>query len=472
MVKKVTHRKEGYGYLIDWLVRIGDLILINLFFISLYLYFKHYSLLDPYSFNENKVQALFLVNLSYFITSTFVRINISSNIVFVDKIIQQSTYFITLFAIILTGLIAIFKIMVPPVLPWLASFALLTILFCCWHVTFRSVLKIYRRKGYNYRQVIIIGGGINGLAIYKELIQSDFGYRILGFFDDNLDNKHVLPNYLGDLSEVQEYIEKENIDEIYCTLPGSKDAKIVELISLSEKHMIRFYLVPEFYKYIKRRFSLHFLNTIPVLSLRYEPLQHMSNRAIKRTFDIFFSGFVLITIFPIIFLVFGIIIKLTSSGPIFFKQKRTGIKGKDFYCYKFRSMRLNASANLKSATKEDPRITRVGAFMRQTSIDELPQFINVLKGEMSVVGPRPHMLKHTELYSELIEKFMVRHLIKPGITGWAQVTGCRGETKTVYDMEERVKKDVWYIENWTFFLDIKIILKTVLNVFKGEENAY
>lgn len=236
--------------------------------------------------------------------------------------------------------------------------------------------------------------------------------------------------------------------------------------------MIRFYLVPEFYRFFKRRFSLHFIESTPILSLRYEPLQHFSNRFVKRCFDIIFSGVVLITIFPVIYLIFGIIIKCSSRGPIFFKQKRTGIRGQEFYCYKFRSMRMNKQANTLQATEGDPRVTKIGAFMRKTSIDELPQFINVFRNDMSVVGPRPHMLQHTELYSSIIDKFMVRHLVKPGITGWAQVTGCRGETKTVEEMEERVKKDVWYLENWTFFLDLKIIFLTIRNAIRGEENAY
>ncbi len=177
-------------------------------------------------------------------------------------------------------------------------------------------------------------------------------------------------------------------------------------------------------------------------------------------------------LFPFVYLIFGAIIKWTSPGPVFFKQKRTGIKGKEFYCYKFRSMQLNDDANKKQAVQGDPRVTKIGQFMRKTSVDELPQFINVLKNDMSIVGPRPHMLQHTDLYSSLIDKFMVRHLVKPGITGWAQVTGCRGETKTVEEMEERVKRDVWYLENWTFFLDLKIIYLTIANAIKGDKKAF
>lgn len=157
---------------------------------------------------------------------------------------------------------------------------------------------------------------------------------------------------------------------------------------------------------------------------------------------------------------------------MFFKQRRTGLYGKEFDCYKFRSMKLNQEADLKQAQKDDPRITKIGRFIRRTNIDEIPQFFNVLKGDMSVVGPRPHMIKHTELYSSIIDRYMVRHLVKPGITGWAQVNGYRGETKTAEQMEGRVRKDVWYIENWTFLLDLKIITVTVLNMFRGEKNAY
>lgn len=197
------------------------------------------------------------------------------------------------------------------------------------------------------------------------------------------------------------------------------------------------------------------------------------NRFIKRTFDIFCSSLFLFTIFPFIYLFVAIVIKITSPGPVFFKQKRNGINGKEFYCYKFRSMKVNAQADTLQATEHDPRKTKFGDFMRKTNIDELPQFINVLKGDMSLVGPRPHMVKHTEEYSALIGKYMVRHLIKPGITGWAQVTGCRGETKELYQMEERVKRDIWYVENWSFWLDLRIMYLTVKNmVLRNEKMAY
>lgn len=168
----------------------------------------------------------------------------------------------------------------------------------------------------------------------------------------------------------------------------------------------------------------------------------------------------------------SIVIKLTSPGPVFFKQERTGLRGEPFMCYKFRTMRVNRESDTMQATRNDPRKTKFGNFLRKSNIDELPQFFNVWKGEMSIVGPRPHMIKHTEAYSALIDKYMLRHTIKPGITGWAQVNGYRGQTDELWKMEKRVEYDVWYAENWNFMLDMKIIFLTVVNMFKGEQNAF
>lgn len=467
-----TDRKEGYGYLIDWIVRFGDLFLINVFFLLAFFVFRQEDVVATSLHYREKIIAFLLINLCYFLTSSFIRFHITSNVVYLDKIVQRSSAFITLYALLITAGFSIFHIISIPIIPWIVGFFIIGTIFVGWHVLFRLLLKSYRKKGYNYRQVIIIGAGSSAIKTYESLIFSEFGYKILGFFDNDTSKKDVLPNYLGKISDIEEYVQNAKVDEMFCTLLGNQDQLIYDLVRLCEKNMIRFHLIPEFHKYMRRRFSLHFIESTPILSLRYEPLQHFSNRFIKRTFDLIFSGLVLILIFPFVYIIFGAIIKWSSPGPVFFKQKRTGIKGEEFYCYKFRSMRLNEEANKKQATAGDPRITKVGAFMRKTSIDELPQFINVFKNDMSVVGPRPHMLQHTDLYSSLIDKFMVRHLVKPGITGWAQVTGCRGETKTVEEMEERVKRDVWYLEHWTFFLDLKIIYLTIANVFKGDEKAF
>ncbi len=223
---------------------------------------------------------------------------------------------------------------------------------------------------------------------------------------------------------------------------------------------------------MNRVFELHNVGAVSMLTTRNNPLKNAFNRAIKRIFDVLFSSCVLLFLFPLVFIPVAIIIKITSPGPIFFKQLRTGYRGRDFMCWKFRTMHVNADSDKLQATKDDPRKTKFGDFLRRSSIDELPQFINVLKGDMSIVGPRPHMLKHTADYSKLIDKYMVRHMIKPGITGWAQVNGYRGQTEALWQMERRVEYDVWYIENWTFILDLKIIVRTVLNAVQGEKNAF
>ena len=213
------------------------------------------------------------------------------------------------------------------------------------------------------------------------------------------------------------------------------------------------------------------LGDVPVLTLRDEPLENPFSRFFKRSFDIIFSLIVLL-FSPFWLLPAAIAVKLSSPGPVFFVQRRTGYKGREFNCYKFRTMRVNNDADHKQATRNDPRKTKIGEFFRKTNIDELPQFINVLRGDMSVVGPRPHMLRHTADYSKVVDKYMVRHFVRPGLTGWAQVNGLRGETKALWQMERRVEFDVWYIENWNFWLDIKIIFKTIVNALRGEKNAF
>ena len=303
------------------------------------------------------------------------------------------------------------------------------------------------------------------------------GYNIIGFFDDNNDklinqNTEQQINKLGKNKDIIKYIEGHHVDEIYIGLTPSEISWFKELIELCDKKMIRIYYVPDIiYKEFKNSRMKEF-GDIYILQQYNEPLYDLRNRIMKRIFDICFSLTFLCTLFPIILLIVAIISKITMPGPLFFKQKRTGYDGKDFYCYKFRSMKINKEADTLQAVKDDPRVKKWGHFIRHTNIDELPQFINVLKGDMSLVGPRPHMLAHTDYYSSLISDYMIRHYVKPGITGWAQTHGERGETKTVDDMKRRVKRDIWYIEHWSFWLDIQIICKTVIDMACGDKKAF
>ena len=230
--------------------------------------------------------------------------------------------------------------------------------------------------------------------------------------------------------------------------------------------------MPDTKNVIFRNFKYEYYNYIPILSLRNIPLDDSLNKLVKRLFDIIFSLLVILFVLSWLTPIIALLIKLESKGPIFFSQSRTGINNKQFFCYKFRSMTVNKESNTIQATKNDKRVTKIGKFIRKTSIDELPQFFNVFFGNMSVVGPRPHMVSHTNKYAKSVDKFMVRHFVKPGITGLAQVSGFRGEIESKTDIINRVKYDIFYIENWSLLLDFKIIFLTINNVFKGEEKAY
>lgn len=459
-----------YGFLICWLIGIGDLIVLNLLF---YLVYRGLGPAYVGAITHSMREVLLLLNFCYFLSLYFVPLQLHYSVVFIDKIVQRAVTLVTMLIFLFAACLIFLN-----VVDVLATFLLVyylssVVIFSLWRVFVRLLLKWYRRKGYNFKKVIIVGAGKNGMDLYHVMKDDlSYGFNVLGFFDDNPSLAKSLPNLLGTTSDVEDYALAHGIDEIYCTLPGTNDDKIARLLNFSEKHMIRFFIVPEFYRNVKKSLMMEVLESVPLLTIRREPLQTVYNRILKRAFDIVFSFIILVTVFPIMYIIIGTLIKLSSPGPILFRQKRTGLYGRDFECYKFRTMRVNAEADTLQAIKNDPRKTKIGDFLRKTNLDEFPQFINVLKGDMSVVGPRPHMLKHTEQYSALIDKYMVRHLVKPGITGWAQVTGYRGETKTLEQMEGRVKRDVWYIENWTFFLDLKIIVVTLLNMLRGEKNAY
>ncbi len=358
----------------------------------------------------------------------------------------------------------------------------------------RMALRNMRRMGRNRRDVLFVGSRENMIDLYDEMMSDPtMGFNVLGYFDDEPikdkqtvgdnadDDKTANDNgfsalpYLGTVDSIADYIARTGFlptGRIYCGLPSKRAKEIKQLIAFCENHLIRFYSVPHLHSAIYRTMHMDFVGDVPVLYLREEPLRKPLNRLLKRLFDIVFALGVLCTVFVVAFLFVAVGTLISDPGPIFFRQKRHGLNGKEFYCYKFRSMRVNDDADKQQATKDDPRKTRFGNFLRKSNIDELPQFFNVLKGDMSVVGPRPHMLKHTEEYSELIKNYMVRHFVRPGITGYAQVMGCRGETQEVWQMEERIKKDIWYIENWSFWLDIRIIYLTVRNIFIGDEKAY
>lgn len=326
------------------------------------------------------------------------------------------------------------------------------------------------------KDLVIVGEGPAAQEIFQYCQEQTVrGYRFRGLFSDTPVDGILGPQRLGDVEAAKVFAVQNRIDIVYCALPGTRKDQITELMEFCERNTIRFRVIPSADSFIPvvETGNLEFHGSVPVSKLRNEPLDNRWSRAAKRAFDIVFSLGVILFVFSWLFPILALAVKLSSKGPVFFKQTRLGEGKKKFSCYKFRSMRMNKEADSKQATKNDPRVTKVGAFLRKSNLDEMPQFFNVLLGQMSVVGPRPHPLRLNDQFRDIIDKYMVRHFVRPGITGWAQVNGFRGETRTPELMEKRVDLDVWYLENWSFMLDLKIVVKTVTNMLGGkEERAY
>lgn len=330
-------------------------------------------------------------------------------------------------------------------------------------------LKKYRLLTHNnFRSAIIIGYTNEALNL-KDVFETrqDYGYRFFGFFSD----KKQGPEIRGRVEEVKQYVLENRIDEIYCSLNEISNEKIKDLIQFADENLKTIKFIPDTKDILTKNLKLDYYEMFPVLSLQKTSLHDPLIKAFKRAFDILFSSIVILCILSWLTPIIGLLILLESRGSIFFIQGRPGLDEREFFCYKFRSMYKNLNTE-QEASRNDPRVTRMGRFMRKTSIDELPQFFNVFLGDMSVVGPRPHLWSQNKAYATKIKKYMVRLYVKPGITGLAQVKGFRGEIETDEDMINRIKYDVFYIENWSFVMDIKIIFQTVINIFKGEEKAY
>jgi putative colanic acid biosynthesis UDP-glucose lipid carrier transferase len=347
--------------------------------------------------------------------------------------------------------------------------------FICTSIVLISSAKLFiyyfLRKfrvvfGGNFRRVVIAGSGktVEQLAVFFN-DNPDYGYKLIRIFD-------LATNKKGQMEECFDFVIDEKIDEIYCSLSDLTNSDINKFIDFTDNNLKILKFLPDNKEILSRNLIFDYYDYIPIISLRNIPLDEITNKIIKRFFDIAFSLVIILAVLSWLTPILAILIKLESPGPIFFRQKRNGLNYHEFECYKFRSMTLNDIADLYQVSKNDPRITRIGKFIRKTSIDELPQFFNVFLGDMSVVGPRPHMVSHTEMYARRIDKFMVRHFIKPGITGLAQTKGFRGEVENDKDIIYRVKYDIFYLENWSILLDTKIIFLTIYNAIKGEEKAY
>jgi len=467
----MIREKNNSDNILKWLILIGEIAVLDLaLFTQMYIYKGADFLQLPHA-----KRLTLLMSIVYFLCDISGTTKIHLRFVKGEELMKSSLWSLGIFTLVSVTVLWALRW---PLLTWdyaIPFYAFIWIFFFGSRYILRQIIKKYRTNGRNTRSVVFVGNINIASGLYQSLIQNvSLGYRVLGYFADEPKTNVTQEGYLGKPEKIIDYLMENgnNIDMLFCMLPSSDNELINRIIQECDQGIIRYMHIPDSFNYQKHAMSFELIEGIPVFSLHNEPLSLLGNRIMKRVFDIVFSTLFLITIFPWVFLIFGTLIKLSSPGPIFFKQKRNGLSGQPFWCLKFRSMKVNDKSNTLQATKDDPRKTKIGEFMRKTSIDEFPQFINVFLGQMSVVGPRPHMLKHTEQYSELIGNYMVRHFAKPGITGYAQVTGFRGETQELWQMEERVKKDIWYIEHWNMALDIYIIIKTITNGIRGDKAAY
>ncbi len=450
MAKKKTGR---YSYLIRPTMILIDLIVINV------LAYFWFSFLDNWFGFYNLVISLFWIAISW--GCGFYDVYRHTRIVRIfEKIFKQ---FVLQF-ILVAALNGFFERFAEP--RELIGFGVSSfiIISSIKFIVFFILKYIRRVLGGNFRNIVLIGQGKEVEALKKVLVKrEDLGYRICKIF------KSVEDSSIG---EIQEFILSKDIDEMYIQFSIVQNEDYHQLLEFADNNFVNVKYVPSQKQLLSYNFSLEYYDVVAVVPRRIIPLDKTYNKFLKRVFDIVFSTFVILFILSWLVPLIAIFIKMESKGPIFFKQVRTGLNDNEFACYKFRSMHVNGDSDRKQATKNDSRITKVGAFLRKTSLDEFPQFLNVFMGDMSIVGPRPHMVVHTKLYSKRVNRFMLRHLVKPGITGMAQTHGYRGEIETNRDIVNRFKYDLFYLENWSIFLDIKIIYLTVYNVFKGEKKAY
>ena len=360
---------------------------------------------------------------------------------------------------------------------FLAVFAFTSLNFILIEKYFiRRVLILIRARGRNLRSLLIIGSGEVGMQFHDDIKDSMYGYRLIGFLDDEK-NTELNGEYLGEISKLNNILAANEVDEVIVALPGYATDKLDRVIKICERYATKVKVIPDYFRYATNQYNISVLGRFPVIALREERVNEIHWRLVKRSLDLGISLIAFVFIFSWLWPLIAVLIKLDTPGKVLFKQERWGKNNRMFNAYKFRSMYSDASMNSPDGrfiptSRNDQRITKVGRVLRKYNLDELPQFINVLKGEMSIVGPRPHPTPLNLEAQDMINHYMLRHLVKPGLSGWAQVKGFRGEITEPVLMEKRVEHDLWYIENWTLMLDIQIMFLTVWNMIKGDPNAY
>lgn len=457
-------------FILIFLFLILDLIGINIshFFVVV----LNHKDLSTISFNFSLV---LVINLAWFGSAYLIQLYTTKNVQSMGTILFKSLLAFC-FQILFIGIIsAVFKELL--INNTIVFFSLVSEIFTLALV--RSLIFITEKNFntfQNYkRKIVIIGDSELSDKVAQYFIRNRVSFNLVGHFrnGDSLTSFNRVVR--SEITSTVVGIENR-LDEIYTMLSSANDPVIASILDKACQDCVKLRFIASFSELESLDSTQYhlssFCNGVPILTSGPEPLNSIRNRIIKRLFDIGFSLFVIFFLLSWLTPILAIVIKRESKGPVFFKQLRSGKNNKPFYCYKFRSMRLNKTANYQQATNNDVRVTKVGAILRKTSIDELPQFFNVLFGNMSIVGPRPHMLSHTDYYRLDIERYMSRLFLKPGITGWAQVNGHRGETAEAKQMKDRIEHDIWYIENWSIKKDIKIVYKTFLNVIHTDVNVY
>jgi len=385
---------------------------------------------------------------------------------------QARAIIIAWFSVVLLMIIILFSLKVSSEYSrlWLAWWMALGLTFLlAFRLCIYGFLQYQRKQGRNFRNVIIVGAGDLGKKLISQTTESPWsGFKIKALFDDATQGMGAsIKGYpvVGGINDIEPYIIKNQIDEVWIALPLRAEQRVKDLLYSLRHQTVNIKLIPDIFGFSLLNHSMTEIVGLPAVNLSDTPMGG-SNQLIKAMEDRLLALLIIILISPLL-LIISIIIKLTSPGPVLFKQKRHGWDGKIINVYKFRTMKLHSEdkGQLTQARKGDVRITPFGAFLRSTSLDELPQFYNVLQGHMSIVGPRPHAIEHNELYKEQVNQYMLRHMVKPGITGWAQVNGLRGETDTLDKMKKRVEFDLFYIENWSLWFDFRIIFMTLYKGF-------
>jgi len=456
-----------YSKYIHFFSAFSDLIILNFCFNFVFCYLRGFG---PDCMNTTTVGFFVFINFAWLISANVFNAYKADRQIFKKKILFTYIKTVVFFFFLFLLFFQVIKFNYYPRDDIKYLFVVFLFSIVLWRFLFYYFFQYYRTLGYNYRNVIIVGYNETAEKLKDYFDNNPWaGYRFNGFFTyKESDNKNIV----GDFSAIEDFVGKNKVNEIYIMTNDIQNSIYKIISSITGKYPVKIRFVPDLSDFSYRSIKLVDYDMVPVIKIQHGPLNFWYNRWIKRLFDVVISLTVIVFVLSWVVLLLFVIDYFTDREGVFFTQLRSGLNNKSFTVIKFRTMRKNNEAHIKQVTVDDKRVTKVGRFLRKTSMDELPQFFNVLVGQMSIIGPRPHMLIHTEKFKSYVNKFMIRHIVKPGITGYAQVRGLRGEIKLDKDIKERIKLDIFYIENWSLSLDTKIIFLTLFNILKGDEKAY